>query len=96
MDEKNIWTGNRRQVKKAFEYIEWIDSAAADKGWTKWSKRKVLLPAPCQSVGFVIDETKKYITLAQNIGKSEVCGIITIPKVCVKKRRKIKSRKDTK
>lgn len=70
--------------------IDWVDSVRAF-DWTLMEDvdEKSL---DCISVGFLLKETDKHITIAQNYGlkPEQVCNLITIPKCSVKDIKKLK------
>lgn len=65
--------------------IIWVDSHGITGGWEFWEDLESMLPCECKSVGYVIDETKEYVTLAQSISDSQVLGRMTIPRCSIKK-----------
>lgn len=68
--------------------ITWIDSCTYGDGWVAGvgSAR----PAPCTTVGFLLRETKSYIVIAHTVAPEHVMGALTIPKVAITKRRRLK------
>lgn len=75
------------------EKIKWIDSKSPANAWTSVEDIENK-SAYCFSVGVVIKEDKKYITVAphwwKNLDNYDVCGCITIPKVAIVSRKKLK------
>jgi len=74
--------------------IDWIDSAS-EHGWLSTQEIKELEGvAKCQTVGYLVKETKELISIAQNRSTDNTHypfgEIITIPKVAVIKRRELK------
>ncbi len=70
--------------------VDWIDSSTA-RGWNTRDKAKKPGGFACTSVGFVIQENKKDITVAGTVGDDGDClDAITIPRGCIKKIRRIK------
>ena len=63
--------------------IEWIDSRGVTPTWEDKDNLEPLLPAKCQTVGWLIESTKTYKTVVQSIGEEEVLGRITIPTGCI-------------
>jgi hypothetical protein len=59
--------------------IEWLDSKGVINRWEYVGEIKPLKPVKCISVGFLIDDNKKYKTIVQSIGDGQVLGRITIP-----------------
>lgn len=70
--------------------IDWVDSVRAF-DWTLIEDvdDKSL---DCISVGFLLNETKEHVTIAQNYGSvpKQVCNLITIPKCSIKNIKEIK------
>ena len=67
--------------RKKIVAIEWFDSKGVIDNWEYVEEIKPLKPVKCISVGFLIDDNKKYKTLVQSIGDGQVLGRMTIP-VC--------------
>jgi len=57
-------------------YIEWMDTCSEDSNEWKFTNRLgPLLPCLCRSVGFLIDDSEEYKTLAQSIEiRDDDCG----------------------
>lgn len=70
--------------------IDWIDSKAAPNEWERIEGIEALEPVVCSSVGFLIQETPAYKTIAHSKSDTQVCGRITIPTACIKKCRRLK------
>ena len=70
--------------------IDWIDSKAAPNEWEHIDGIEPLEPVLCSSVGFLIQETPTYKTIAHSMSYSQVCGRITIPTACIKKYRRLR------
>lgn len=67
--------------------VEWLD-IAAEVGWESIEQK--MLPHPCVSVGYLIEETDTALTLAATIsdfGVVETNNRIVIPKGTIKSRR---------
>jgi hypothetical protein len=68
--------------------VDWIDS------WTHFGWTDPLgldVPYECRSVGYLLGETDASLVLAASLGENgRVSGHITIPKACVKRRRRLK------
>ena len=60
-------------------YIEWLDSKGITNEWEYFDEIMPMKPNTCRSIGFLIEETKEYKTLAPNISETQVLGRITIP-----------------
>ena len=68
--------------------VDWIDSAGDNACWINKKHIRSMPPCKCRTVGFILEETKKHITLLQNISDSdEIMGRITIPQVAIKKKK---------
>ncbi len=70
--------------------IDWVDSRAAPNEWECLDGMESLEPVHCTSVGFLIEDTPAYKTVAHSMSDTQVCGRITIPAACVKKCRRLK------
>jgi hypothetical protein len=70
--------------------IDWIDSKTAPNEWEYIEGIEALEPVVCSSVGFLIQETSAYKTIAHSMSDSQVCGRITIPTACIKKCRRLR------
>lgn len=68
--------------------INWVDSALpADNGWRLRDDVEGITPGRMSSVGYVISETKRHVTIAAHVSSGGcVYGVLTIPKVAVTKR----------
>lgn len=69
--------------------IDWVDSVRAS-DWVLMEdvNEKSL---DCVSIGFLIKETNKHVTIAQNYGTNpeQVCNLMTIPKCSIVQLREI-------
>lgn len=71
-------------------HVEWDDSTNTPPDWHKIGS-SILKPAKCVSVGYIVYECKRYITLAQSLTDGGDCSnIFTIPRGCITRTRKIK------
>lgn len=59
--------------------IKWLDSKGLTASWEYWDEIEPLEPSVCKTVGYLIDDNKKYKTLAMTISNGQVFGRITIP-----------------
>ena len=70
--------------------ILWDDSSEPGSGWMDrddvgdWHGRTRVW-----SIGFVIHETKRHVTLCHSYSEDEVCGVLCIPKSAILKRKKL-------
>ena len=82
------------KIKYRIEYIEWIDSFGCSSGWSEIKPIETVLI--CVSVGFVVSENDKTISLANSVAyetedtKEQANGIMTIPKVSIISRKELK------
>jgi len=70
--------------------IDWIDSKAAPNEWEYVDGIEALKPVRCTSVGFLVEDTPAYKTIAHSKSKTQVCGRITIPTACIRKCRRLR------
>ena len=76
---------------KEIVLIEWVDS----KGMNRWEYLDEIEPMPpgiCYSVGFIIEDTKDYKTIALGLSDTQVLGRTTIPSGCIKSIEKLSSK----
>ena len=71
-------------------WIKWYDSSTQS-GWKKIDGI-IINPLECESVGFLVQETPKAITLAISAADPNICDLpchstITIPKGCILKKK---------
>lgn len=69
--------------------VEWIDSES-DHGWGK-IKDSEISTALCITIGFLVKENKDFIMMSHSWDKENdsINGTIQIPKVAIKKKRKV-------
>lgn len=76
----------------AIYIIDWVDSCGSQ-GWLQIGECKARV-SECQTVGFLVDETKDAIALALNRvtieGHAPFGEMITIPKFAITKKRVLK------
>jgi len=65
--------------------VTWIDTVASVEGWEDREGLRDMPPAKVHSLGFVVKDTKEYLTLAMTADGDSVHHRLTIPKVCIKK-----------
>jgi hypothetical protein len=69
--------------------IEWIDSKRGDSGWEYRDGLSSLLPAKCKTIGFLLEDTPAYKTVAPTISETQILGRISIPCCCILKVKKL-------
>ncbi len=74
-------------MKRKIAKIEWLDSKAASHEWEYYADLEELKPVICSTFGFIIKETKDYVTIAHTTSENQVLGRITIPRGCIKSQR---------
>mgnify|MGYP001143363381 CR=1 FL=1 len=68
-------------------YVEWIDAVVEG----SWIEPKDMDEVhKCQSIGYLVRETKLSISLAASVSVKEVNGVQTIPKAWIKKKKVVK------
>jgi hypothetical protein len=75
-------------MKQEIVLIEWVDS----KGMERWEYLDEIEPMPpctCHSVGFIIEDTQDYKTIALGLSETQVLGRTTIPSGCIKSIKKL-------
>lgn len=71
-------------------HVTWEDSLGCVAGWQFFEERSTE-PGTIESVGWILTETKRAISLVPHVARSEGVedhgmGILTIPKSCILKR----------
>jgi len=70
--------------------VTWVDSAGTAH-WDDIKEAEELEPVICETIGFLVKETKDYITVVQSYANQEgVMHALSIPKVAVTKKKFIK------
>ncbi len=59
--------------------IGWLDSKGVISEWEFKEDLEPLLPCRCLSIGFVVERTKEYTTIAQSVSETQILGRLTIP-----------------
>jgi len=89
--DHQLKTKQSRFREMPIEYIEWIDSNFTGRWDTKEIyDEQVKLPFLCRSVGFVLHESDDRVALLQSEADSSFSNAITIPKLAITKRRRLK------
>lgn len=80
---------------KRFQIVEitWLDSKGVTSSWEYLDEVEPLEPVVITSVGYLLQNSKKYKTIAQSVSKHQVVGRMTIPTVTIQKIRKISGNK---
>lgn len=65
--------------------VTWVDSCSASGGpWMDRESAEEMKPLECVTIGFVVQETTDYITLASSATKDgQVAGDMCIPQACI-------------
>ncbi len=70
--------------------ITWIDSKGITSEWEFEEDVEPLEPAICYTVGYLIDDKKKYKTVCQSYGNEQIIGRMAIPSCSIIKIKKLK------
>lgn len=65
--------------------LEWVDSKGVTSSWEHVDELSIQRPSQCKSVGFLLEETKDYKTIALSVGEGQVIGRMTIPSCAITK-----------
>ena len=77
------------------ERVKWLDSRGATDHWIRIEDLAENHALEMTSVGFIIFENEIEIQIAPHIGieenfeKTQVCGVMTIPKIAIKQRTRL-------
>ena len=76
-------------MKEKVVIVDWLDSQSY-RGWQH--QNEGFEPARCRSIGFVVREDKKSLTLTTSraLDNPDVMDPLTIPKGAITRRRKVK------
>ena len=77
-------------MKYKLIFLEWLDSKGITNQWEYFDEIESMKPSRCFSVGFLIEETDQYKTIAQSLNASQVIGRMTIPRCAIQKITEIK------
>jgi hypothetical protein len=82
--------GSRTTKKQAY-LVEWYDHCSTSGSWNPLEVVKTMEPILITSIGFLVNETPRTVTLAAHWGVDDhnVSGDICILKNCVKRKKKI-------
>ncbi|KKL26432.1 hypothetical protein LCGC14_2395360 [marine sediment metagenome] len=78
---------------RIYTLIEWIDSKGITDEWEFLERLKPITCCICRSIGFIVEETDDYVTIAQSLTlteipeNSQVLGRMSIPKVAIRTRK---------
>lgn len=70
--------------------ITWLDSKGVTSSWEYKDDLEPLEPNVIISIGYLLEDTDRYKTIAQSVSEHQVLGRLSIPTVSIKKMRKIK------
>ena len=65
--------------------IRWVDSKGITNQWEYLDEMESMKPNECWSVGFLIEDTESYKTIAQSLNDTQVIGRTTIPCCSIQK-----------
>jgi hypothetical protein len=77
-------------MKYKLIFLEWLDSKGITNQWEYFDDIEPMKPSKCFSVGFLIEETDEYKTIAQSLNASQVIGRMTIPRCAIQRITEIK------
>lgn len=83
---------NIEELTQTPEIIEWIDSCSSTTRWELVSEADPQPADRCVSVGFIIEDTKEYVCITGSRSTSCVMCRLTIPKVAILSRHKLRKR----
>lgn len=64
--------------------VEWVDSCSLRNGWKGLAEAKTLKPSRIRSVGWIVSQDDKQITVASHWDEMDnICGEMCIPKGCI-------------
>jgi len=75
-------------VNNEIVFIEWFDAKGVQR-WEYLDEIEPMPPCSCYSVGFLIEDTTNYKTIALGLTDTQVLGRTTIPTGCIKRIKKL-------
>lgn len=63
--------------------VVWFDSTGITSKWEHKDDIELLKPALVNSVGFLLQDEKDYVTLVQSDSGEQLMGRLTIPMACI-------------
>lgn len=76
--------------------VEWEDSQATTSGWRHETDLNPKYELPIvYTVGYLLQETERYVTVVQSMifykdVSNQICGIMSIPRSCIKSIKKLR------
>ena len=73
--------------------VEWVDSCSPSRVWGTAESLRTYNPVTVKSVGFLVKDDKRGITIVQGLGAEsdpDACLPMAIPRGCVKKIKRLK------
>jgi hypothetical protein len=72
--------------------VDWIDSTSfSQQRWRPLEESQELTPSTIRSAGFLVNQTKKFITLTGSLcEEGNASGCLTIPRGCIQRMRRLK------
>ena len=81
-------------MKQRMVLIRWVDSCGVTDEWERVDELRPQPPAKCLSVGFLLEESRYYVTIAQSVSgrrkPRQVLGRMTIPKCAITRVKELK------
>jgi len=69
--------------------IRWTDALNLPDSWSTRKAARKSRPMPTVTVGYVLKETRRYITVAALVNENHVANGITIPFSCIRQVRRL-------
>ena len=70
-------------AKEKLVLVEWLDSRGMTDSWEHRDELDPMAAMTCTSVGFVLEKTRAYVTLAATTSDTQVLGRLTIPRCAI-------------
>lgn len=68
--------------------VQWVDACSVDP-WQQWDDLEVGVLA-CRTLGWLVADEDDFIAVAGSINQNQACGIMSIPRECIKSITRIK------
>lgn len=69
--------------------VSWVD-ATVRSGWHHWEDKETLEPVMVDTVGWVVDSNKRFVTLTQTVCSIAAGNLTTIPRGWIKRMKRLK------
>ena len=85
-----------KNIKFEKVIVEWMDINSCDDAWNSEDQVKLLMPAPCTTIGYLYEDTPNYVktfaTFSYNSDDTlDIGDCVVIPKGCIVSLKKLEN-----